>query len=73
MGPWLPLDDDWGSRVACYAAVSEGLRNAERLARAATHLKTSDPTETAWWLGLMSEHGSGRAVRALRILVEAVE
>ena len=73
VGPWLPLDADWGGRVACYAAVCEGLRNPERLTRAATHLKASDPTETAWWLGLMSEHGSGRAVRALRILVEAVE
>jgi hypothetical protein len=73
VGPWLPLDDDWGGRVACYAAVSEGLRNPERLTRAATHLKTSDPTETAWWLGLMGDHNIGRAVRALRILVEAVE
>jgi hypothetical protein len=73
VGPWRPLNDDWGSRVACFAAVSEGLRNPERLTKAATHLKTSDSTEAAWWLGLMSEHSSGRAVRALRILVEAVE
>ena len=72
-GPWLPMDADWGGRVACYAAVCDGLRNPERLTRAATHLKSSDPTEAAWWLGLMNEHGSGRAVRALRILVEAVE
>ena len=26
-GPWLPLDDDWGPRVACYGLVSEGLHN----------------------------------------------
>ncbi len=72
-GPWLPLDDDWGTRVASYAMVSEGLRNADRLTRAATHLKTSDPAETAWWLGLMGNGSAGRAIRALRILVEAVE
>ena len=73
VGPWLPLDDEWGAKVACYASIGEGLRNSERLVRAATHLKGADPIEAAWWLGLMHEHGSGRAVRALRILVEAVE
>lgn len=71
-GPWLPLDDDWGARVACYGLVSEGLRDPDRLHRAAAHLKGGDSAETAWWLGLMTNGQAGRAVRALRILVEAV-
>ena len=72
-GPFHPLDADWGARVACYALVASGLRNAERLSRAASYLKHADGTEAAWWLGLMSRPGGTRAVRALRILVEAVK
>ncbi len=30
-------------------------------------------TEAAWWLGLVRADDSGRALRALRILTEAVE
>lgn len=71
-GPWIPLDADWGARVACYAMIAEGLRDPERLQRASDHLLRSDATEAAWWLGLMSAPGGNRAVRALRILVEAV-
>ena len=73
VGPWLPLDDDWGPRVACFAILSGGLRNPDRLHRAAGHLKSSDAAETAWWLGTMTNGNSIRAIRALRILVEAVE
>lgn len=73
-GPFIPLDADWGARVACYALVAEGLRDAERLTRAADHLRTADAAEAAWWLGLMtaSPDSATRATRALRILVEAV-
>lgn len=71
-GPFHPLDEDWGARVACYALVAAGLRNAERLHRAAVNLQHADGTEAAWWLGLMARPGGKRAVRALRILVEAV-
>lgn len=71
-GPFLPLDADWGARVACYALVATGLRNAERLHRAADHLRHADGAEAAWWLGLMTRPAGERAVRALRILTEAV-
>lgn len=71
-GPFHPLDADWGARVACYALLSTGLRNAERLHRAAGHLNHADATEAAWWLGLMTGTVGKRAVRALRILLEAV-
>ena len=71
-GPYHPLDDDWGARVACYALVAAGLRNAERLHRAAGNIQHADGTEAAWWLGLMARPSGKRAVRALRILVEAV-
>jgi hypothetical protein len=73
-GPFIPLDADWGARVACYALVAEGLRDAERLTRAADHLRNADAAEAAWWLGLMtaSPEAATRATRALRILVEAV-
>jgi hypothetical protein len=71
-GPFLPLDADWGSRVACFAVVAAGLRNAERINKAAENLRHADPTEAAWWFGLMSARNGKRAVRALRIFVEAV-
>ena len=71
-GPFHPLDTDWGARVACYALVAMGLRNASRLHRAATTLQHADATEAAWWFGLMRNGKGKRAVRALRILVEAV-
>lgn len=72
-GPFHPLDDDWGARVAAFALISRGLRNAERLHRAASHLQQADGTEAAWWLGLMEKQAGSRAVRALRILSEAVK
>ena len=72
-GPFHPLDGDWGARVGCYALVSAGLRNANRLHRAAANLQHADGTEAAWWLGLMTRPNGKRPVRALRILVEAVK
>lgn len=74
-GPFYPLDPDWGARVACYSLVCSGLRSAERLHRAAANLHHADATEAAWWYGVMAGRTSRsgkRAVRALRILVEAV-
>jgi len=72
-GPFHPLDPDWGARVACYGLVAAGLRNGDRLHKAAAHLHHADGAEAAWWFGLMSSHQGKRAVRALRILVEAVK
>jgi len=72
-GPFHPLNQDWGARVACYAFVASGLRNSQRLRLAATSLQHADGTEAAWWLGLMMNGHGNRAVRALRIIVEAVE
>jgi hypothetical protein len=73
-GPFHALDPDWGARVACYSLVAAGLRNASRLHRAADNLRHADGTEAAWWFGLMVNRSSGkRAVRALRILIEAVK
>ena len=72
-GPFHPLDDDWGARVACYALVSSGLRNAARLHRAAENLRHADSTEASWWFGLMVNGQGKRTVRALRILIEAVK
>jgi len=72
VGPFYPLDADWGARVACYALVANGLRDADRLHRAAGHLRRGDAVEAAWWLGLLQKAPSPRPLRALRILVEAV-
>jgi len=72
-GPFLPLDADWGAKVACFAKVASGLRDAGRLHRAADNLRQADGTEAAWWLGLMMHPGGKRAIRALRILSEAVK
>ena len=71
-GPFLSLDPDWGARIACYALVARGLRNAGRLHKAAEHLREADGAEAAWWFGLMTNGTRQRAVRALRILLEAV-
>jgi hypothetical protein len=71
-GPFHPLDADWGARVACFALVASGLRNATRLHKAAENLRSADGTEAAWWFGLMGRPTGKRAVRALRILTEAV-
>ena len=72
VGPFHPLDTDWGARVGCYAHVAAGLRNANRLHRAAENLRQADGAEAAWWFGLMTNGRRKRAVRALRILLEAV-
>jgi len=70
-GPYYALDPDWGARVACYGLVASGLRNGDRLARSAAHLKDADAAEAAWWLSAMTRRDGKRAVRALRILTEA--
>ena len=67
-----PIDDDTGARVASYAMIASGLRDADRLQRAATSLRHADGAEAAWWLGLMADGRRVRALRSLRILVEAV-
>lgn len=72
-GPFYPLDPDWGARVACYALVAAGLRRSDRLFKAAANLQTADPTEAAWWFGLMQTGHKARARRALRIILEAVQ
>jgi hypothetical protein len=72
-GPFHPLDPDWGACVACYALVASGLRNANRMHRAAENLHHADGAEAAWWFGLMTGSNRRRAIRALRILVEAVK
>ncbi len=71
-GPSLPLTEDWGARVACYAIISAGLRDAGRLGDASEKLRLADGTEAAWWLGLLTGSAGSRAARALRILTGAV-
>lgn len=72
-GKCYELETDWGVRVACYALVASGLRDDDRLRQAAANLQYCDGAEAAWWLGLMTRPNGLRAVRALRILVEAVK
>jgi len=72
-GPYHPLDADWGARIACYSLVAMGLRNPERLHKAAVNLQHADGTEASWWLGLMQRSNGVQAIRALRILIEAVK
>jgi hypothetical protein len=72
-GKFHALDAEWGARLALYALVSAGLRDAERLILAAGHLRSAHADEAAWWLGLLTRDDNHRALRALRILVEAVD
>ena len=71
-GPYQPLDEDWGVRVAGFALVSRGLRDARRLSRSAEHFRSADPAEAAAWFGRMQDGRGTRWVRALRIITEAV-
>jgi hypothetical protein len=72
-GPFFPLDSDWGAKVACFAIISSGLRDGERLLKTVGHIRNADPNESAWWLGLLTKDDNVRALRALRILTEAVQ
>ena len=72
-GPFYPLDNDWGSKVACFALTSSGLSNPDRLIKSASNLRNADPNETTWWLGRLTRDNNSRALRALRILTEAVK
>lgn len=71
-GPFLPIDDDWGARIAGFAIVARGLRNPRRLSKSAEHFKAADATEAAAWFGRMQDGRGQRWVRALRIITEAV-
>jgi len=71
-GPYYPLDNDWGAKVACFAIIASGLSDPERLVKASSNLRYADPNETAWWLGRLTRDNSSRTLRALRILMEAV-
>jgi len=71
-GPYQPLDADWGARVAGFAIVARGLRDARRLSKSAEHFRTADPAEAAAWFGRMQDGRGLRWVRALRIITEAV-
>ena len=72
-GPYQPLDADWGARVAGFAIVARGLRDARRLSKSAEHFRTADPAEAAAWFGRMQDGRGMRWVRALRIITEAVK
>jgi hypothetical protein len=50
VGAYYPLDADAGAWVACFSLIAAGLRDGERLDRAANHLRHADPNEAAWWL-----------------------
>jgi hypothetical protein len=71
-GPFLPLDEDWGVRVAGFALVARGLRDARRLSKAAEHWRSADAAEAAFWFGRMQDGRAQRYVRAARIITEAV-
>lgn len=72
-GKFHPLNQEWGSRVALYCLTGAGLREANRLSLAATNLRSANADEAAWWLGQLTRDNSVRPLRALRILIEAVE
>lgn len=72
-GPFVPLNEDWGSRIGCYAIVTSGLRHPEKMLHAAQHFLNADGAEAAWWLGTLTRTEDSRPMRALRILTEATE
>ena len=72
-GEFYPMDSDWGCRAACFAMICAGLRDGERMLKAASRMREADGNEAAWWLGMLQNGDGVRAIRALRILTEAVE
>lgn len=72
-GRYQPLDADWGARVAGFALVARGLREARRLSKSAEHFRAADAAEAASWFGRMQDGRGIRWVRALRIITEAVK
>jgi hypothetical protein len=72
-GPFYPIDDLWGPKIACYSLISSGLTDIDKLHRASENLRHSDDAEASWWLGIITRGDKSRGIRALRILVEAVE
>ena len=72
-GPFYPISDEQGAKVACYAIISSGLTNVERLIRSATNFRQADPNEASWWFGRLLRDSESRTLRALRILSEAVK
>jgi hypothetical protein len=72
-GPFQPLDEDWGVRLAGFAIVARGLRDTRRLPKAAEHFRSADAAEAAAWFGRMQDGRGVRWVRALRIVTEAVK
>ena len=72
-GEFYPMDSDWGSRASCFAIICAGLRDGERMLKAASRMREADGNEAAWWLGMLRNGEGVRALRALRILTEAVE
>jgi hypothetical protein len=71
-GPFVPIDADWGARIAGFAIVARGLRDAHRLSKSAEHFRAADPTVAADWFGRMQDGRATRWVRGLRIITEAV-
>jgi len=59
------------SSIGRYALVGRVASALER--QGAAFPVAAAGTEAAWWLGLVRADDSGRALRALRILTEAVE
>lgn len=72
-GPSHPLSAKWGVRVVVYALIAAGLRDADRLRRAAEVIQHADSLETVWWLARLEGDNRARTIRALRILIQAVE
>jgi len=72
VGPFRAVSAEWGARVALFALVARGLRDASRLPLAARHVAEMSGTDAAWWVGLATGPRADRGLRALRILTDAV-
>ena len=72
VGPFRAVTAEWGARIALFALVARGLRDAARLPLAAGHVAEMTGTDAAWWVGLATGARADRGLRALRILVDAV-
>jgi hypothetical protein len=72
VGPFRAVSAEWGARVALYALVTRGIRDATRLPLAARHVVEMSGTDATWWVGLTTGARAERGIRALRILTDAV-
>jgi len=72
-GEFYPMDSDWGSRAACFAMICAGLREGERMLKAASRFARTVPCpDTGHPTPLVPDWSLSRPAGGAHIVAEAV-